>query len=232
MVRHPFLTGRSVPYVVTFDADRHEYRIDGRVAVSVTQVLTAVGFIDFSQIPNGTLADAQARGSYVHQVLHAYLEDDFDLDDCDPRFRGYVDSALAYLADLRKIPLRDDSGRSAAVEFRFVHPGRMFAGTVDYVGWDPDETLSIDDWKTGSPVDVAAAIQTAAYECGVRECLVPRLAGGYRGIVRRRAVQLFRDGRPGRAEPYTDPRDLLMFFNALACVHFRRNACRHDRIAQ
>jgi hypothetical protein len=213
----------------TFDADRHVYTIDGIEIPSVTQVLNEERFIDFSRVPADVLAEAQRRGTYVHQVLHYYLEGDFDLGDCDVRFRGYIDSALEYLARANKKPLRNADGAAIAVEYRFWHQARMFAGTIDYLGWDPDGVLSIDDWKTGEPSDVAAPLQTAAYEVGVRDCLLPTLPSvHYRNKpIRRRAVKLFGDGKPGRPMVYTDPRDLSMFFNALTCVHFRRNNLRH-----
>jgi hypothetical protein len=211
-----------------FDPDTHVYSIDGCDVPSVTQVLNEERFIDFSRVPADTLDEAQRRGTYVHQVLHYYLEGDFDLDDCDPRFRGYVDSALEYLARANKRPLVID-GAVIAIEYRFWHRTRMFAGTMDYLGWDPDGVLSIDDWKTGQPSDVAAPLQLAAYECGVRDCLLPTLPSlKYKNKpIRRRAVKLFGDGKPGRPSVYEDPRDLAMFFNALTCVHFRRNRLRH-----
>ena len=217
--------------LTVFDEEHHAYLIDGVVVPSVTQVLTDERFIDFSNVPNGIREDAMYRGRYVHAVLHYALENDYDLDDCDPRYRGYVDSAFAYLADVGKKPLRDPNGQSVAVEFRFWHVARMFAGTIDYVGVDADGALSIDDWKTGSPVDVAASIQTAAYECGLRQSALFR-ATGYDGPIKRRAVKLHRDGRPGTPEPYNDPRDLAVFFAALTCVHFRRNTCRHPAAAR
>ena len=105
----------------------------------------------------------------------------------------------------------------------------MFAGTIDWLGFDADGVLSIDDWKTGVPSDVAAPLQTAAYECGVRDLLLPALLPDYRGPVRRRAVKLFADGKPGRPELYTDPRDLSTFLCALSCVHYRRNGMRHPQ---
>lgn len=213
----------AVPSLNLFDADRHIYTINGTAVPSVTQVLSEERFIDFSGIPESTLAEARARGTYVHQVLHAYLEDDYDLDDCDPRFRGYVNSAVYYLAELGKTPLRDPDGKAIAVEYRFWHQSRMFAGTIDYVGWDPDNVLSLDDWKTGHPLDVAADLQTAAYQCGVRDCLIPTFEIPYSGEIRRRAVRLFKDGRPGKPDPYHDPNDLAIFFSALNCVHYRRN---------
>lgn len=210
-----------------FDADRHVYTINGTAVPSVTQVLSEERFIDFSDIPNGIMAEARARGTYVHQVLHAYLEDDFDVDDCDPRFRGYLDSAIAYLAEARIKPLRDSDGKAIAVEYRFWHYARRYAGTVDYIAVDNDGALAIMDFKTGNPLDVATPLQTAAYELGVRDCLLPTLANPYTGPIRRRAIKLDRDGSRARVEPYNDPRDLSMFLCALNCVHFRRNSLKH-----
>lgn len=207
----------------TFDRERHVYAIDGVVIPSVTQVLEEERFVDFSSVPNDTLEQAKARGTYVHQVLHALLEEDFDLNDTDPRFRGYVDSALAYLDGAKLRPLRNDDGAPIAVEYRFWDRIRGFAGTVDYVAWDPDDVLSLNDWKTGEPTDVAAALQTAAYEYGLRLTLFP----DHRFPIRRRAIKLYRDGKAGRVEPYDDVRDMGMFFTALSCVHFRRNRMRH-----
>src|SRR4029450_14005413 len=170
-----------------FNPDRHIYTIGGIAVPSVTQVLSEERFIDFSGVPQSTLAEARARGTYVHQVLHAYLEDDFDIEVCDPRFRGYVDSAICYLAEANIKPLRDPDGKPIAVEYRFWHQPRMFAGTVDYVGWDPDGGLAIPDFATGHPLDVAKDLQTAAYECGIRDCLLPTLTDEYRGAIRRGA---------------------------------------------
>lgn len=213
-----------------FDHDRHLYTIAGVVVPSVTQVLNEEKFIDFTTVPSDVLATAQARGTYVHTILHYHLEGDFDAADVDPRFRGYFDSALAYLdqAKLRGLT-HPDTGAPIAVEFRFWDRERRYAGTLDYLAWDPDDVLSINDWKTGEPSDVAAPLQTAAYENGVRRTLFP----DHRFPIRRRAIKLYRDGKPGRVEPYgpetghSYTQDLGTFFSALNCVHYRRNGMRH-----
>ena len=220
----------TAPPKFAFDPEKHLYTIDDQVVPSVTQVLEEEKFIDFTGIPDATLDQAKARGTYVHTVLHYYLEGDFELGDCVPEFRGYVDSALEFLDVARMKPLRGPDGTAIAVEYRFWDPERRFAGTMDYLAWDPDEVLAINDWKTGEPSDVAAPLQTAAYEYGVRKFLLPTVLPKYaksKKPIRRRAVKLFKDGRRGRPEPYDDPRDLGMFFCALSCVHFRRNNQRH-----
>jgi hypothetical protein len=213
-----------------FDRETHLYTIAGATVPSVTQVLNDVGFVDFSMVPKHTLEAAQARGNYVHQVLHYYLENDFDLGDVDERFRGYVDSAIRFLESARLRGLtHPETGTPIAVEYRFWDRVRRFAGTMDYVAWDPDDVLAINDWKTGEPDDVAAPLQTAAYEHGLRVTLFP----DHRFPIRRRAVKLFADGKPGRVEPYgletghSYRQDLDMFFSALNCVHYRRNGMRH-----
>jgi hypothetical protein len=228
----------AIPVVDTagcaFDREQHAYTIDGAPVPSVTQVLTEIGFVDFSMIPGEILAAAQARGTYVHQVLHYLLENDFDLDDVDARFRGYVDSALGFLdrAQLRGLT-HPVTGAPIAVEYQFWDRLRRFAGTMDYVAWDPDDVLSINDWKTGEPDDVAAPLQTAAYEHGVRLTLFP----DHKFPIRRRAVKLFKDGRPGRVEPYGPEtghsyhQDIGTFFSALNCINYRRNGMRHSPAA-
>lgn len=215
----------------TFDREQHAYTIAGVQVPSVTQVLNEVGFVDFSHVPDHILAQAQARGTYVHTVLHYLLENDYHLDDVDPGFRGYVDSALGYLERAKLRPLlHPETGAPIAVEYRFWDRQRRFAGTLDYLAWDPDDVLVINDWKTGEPDDVAAPIQTAAYEYGVRLTLFP----DHRFPIRRRAIKLFKDGKPGRVEPYgpetghSYTQDIGTFFGALNCVHYRRNGMRHS----
>jgi hypothetical protein len=154
----------AAPPEFSFDPVAHTYRIGELVVPSVTQVLNEEKFIDFSKVPDATLAHAQARGTYCHTVLHYYLEGDFDLADVDEHFRGYIDSALEYLDVARMKPLRNADGMPIAVEYRFWDSERKFAGTMDYLAWDPDDILAVSDWKTGEPSDVAAPLQTAAYE--------------------------------------------------------------------
>jgi hypothetical protein len=214
--------------VCAFEYDAHRYTIDGVQVPSVTQVLTDNRLIDFSTVPPGILDEAQYRGTYIHRFLHAYLERDIEIAECAEPYRGYLDSALAYLADVRKTPLITKDNGIIGVEWRFWDTERRYAGTVDFVGYDADNVVSLDDWKTGSPMDVSARLQLAAYEFAVRKYLVPTLAPIYHGPVRRRAVKLYADGKIAKAEPYEDPRDLSMFLSALSLTHYRRNGLRHQ----
>ena len=224
-LRNEIVAGR--PHDCAFDPITHTYTIDGAPVVSVSQVLNKIGLIDFSSVPTGILLRAQIRGTWVHEALRYWQEGDYEPGDAPDEFSGYLDSGINYLNELDKRPLRDAHGRPAGIEARFWDPERRFAGTMDSLGFDRDGVLAIDDWKTGEPSDVAAPLQLAAYQYGARKFLIPQYCPEYQGAVRRRAVKLFADGAPARVEPYTDPRDLQVFFAALAVVNYRENGMRH-----
>jgi hypothetical protein len=215
----------------SFVEDDHIYAINGNVVRSITQVLGDVGFIDYSMVPQDILAAAQARGTRVHKALHYHLEGVLDWDSVDEVDRGYVESGLEYLDRAQLQPLRDpDSKEILGVEYRFWDERDMTAGTIDYLAWEEDGWLSVNDWKTGEPSDVAAPLQTAAYAEYARRHLAEPLRArlGRKPLqIRRRAIKLFKDGAPGRAVPYNDPRDWPQFLAALSCVHFKRNGCTH-----
>ncbi len=209
-----------------FDEATHTYTLAGVAVPSVTQVLNAEQFIDFSMVPRDILLDAQERGNRVHRAMHYYLERDLDMADVDDADRGYVDSGIAYVQEHGIRPFEHD-GQVIGIEYRGVHPLFRYGFTIDCVGLDPDDVAAIDDWKTGEPEDVAAALQTAAYEAALRVTLFRRSP---KVRIRRRAVKLYRDGTPGRREPkegYTDPRDFGVFLAAFTSHNFKRNGFRH-----
>ena len=162
----------SAPPDATFNAQSHTYRLRGHTLPSVTQVIEEQGFTNFDEVPQRLMALAQARGTRVHTALHYQIgHGDLDWASVWPEERAYCEAALRYLADHPIMPLRDLHGQVIGVEFRFWNTQFMFAGTMDLVGWDPDGMLSITDWKTGEPSDVAAPVQTGAYEVGFRGVL-------------------------------------------------------------
>jgi hypothetical protein len=219
-----------------FDKDAHQYRIDGVLVPSVTGVLEAAGFVDFSEVPLHRLAEAKKRGTLVHQAVHYWQERDLVLDTVWEEHRGYLESAQLYTRASGLQTLCTPQGRIIGVEFQWWDPRYMVAGTTDWLAWCPSrEAIVISDWKTGEPDDVAAPIQLAAYEYGVREHLLKGLTHRRRGrrraeplLIYRQAVKLYKDGRPGRPEPYNDPRDFGVFVATLTTHHFRINGCKHS----
>jgi len=129
-----------------FDAERHEYWLDGVLVPSITQMLKATGWVD----PAFYTEAARARGQKVHTLAMAHDLGSLDLHHV-VQHRGYV---LAYLEAMRAIRPTWD-----AIEEPAVHSGYPFAGTPDRVG-----TLfgaqGIADIKTGAP-EPADAVQLA-----------------------------------------------------------------------
>lgn len=201
---------------LTFDPEAHVYRIDGVVVPSVTQVLRQTGYIRLDDVSEATLEHARERGRRVHQALHFLFDDDLDEDSVDEELRGYLQSARRYIDEHIRQVLR--------VEFR-VHSTRyMFAGTLDLLAMHADGALSVDDFKTGHPDDVAADLQTGAY-LGALFDMTHRDPAEYADVtrasalIRRRSIRLFSDGRIAKETVYPDHRDYAVFLNALNVVH-------------
>jgi hypothetical protein len=204
---------------LTFDPTSHVYHIYGVRVPSVTGVLKQTGYINLAGIPSDVLEEARARGGRVHAALHYLLENDLDISTVDEADRGYLESAEQYLAK--------HVHRVMRAEFRVWSERHGCAGTLDMIAIHDDGCLSIDDFKTGDPADVAADLQTAAYLgfllelCGKDSDLHSDLSRHARGVARmgRRSIRLYRDGRPAKETPYTDHRDYVRFINALNVVN-------------
>jgi hypothetical protein len=201
-----------------FVESSHTYSVDAQRVVSVTQALNEMRFIDFSMVPGDTLRHAQERGTRVHKAIHYYLEKDLYLDEpfLPEEEMGYFESALGHIRAAGAETLHDKSGVPIGVELRFWQwGGNPHAGTLDWVTIDPDGVVTLRDWKSGQPSDVAAPIQTAAYEKGARawlEAYHPHLRKRIKSKgFRRMAVKLHKNGKPGTVYEYTDYRDHLQW---------------------
>lgn len=224
--------------LLTFDPLGHRYWLQGREVRSVTTILRMAGYIDFyndiiTTFLTGQLSAfetvtrlerrqiqleaARDRGKRVHLALHYLFDADLDDDSVDGEVRGYLESAQGYLAlHVRKV---------YRVEMRVWSLKNWYAGTLDLLAQHLDDgLLSVDDFKTGDPGDVAAAEQTAGYlgaalEMAKVDAELAAVLRAHGPVIRRRAVRLFRDGRPGRETVYSDPRDYSHFLNALAVAN-------------
>lgn len=231
--------------VLTFNEERHEYHLDGRLVPSVTQVLRGAGLIslvDFadeerklmvelgystaSLVPSDILQHALARGTRVHKACHYLSEGLLDWDTVDDKDRGYVSAAAQFLADSRFELLLDPDGRPIGRELRLYSHRYVYAGTTDLVGrWNGQ--LAIVDWKTGNPEDVCADLQLAAYENALRE--MPELAAllclKAGDPILRCSVRLSKTGQY-TPTPYNTPkntRDFSYFACALSLEHYKQN---------
>lgn len=220
-----------------FDPADHVYRLNGVVVPSVTQVLRAQGYVDFyrdltDKIAEGQLSasdgcyaliqrgkrleEARSRGQRVHNALHYLLEDDLDSESLDEETRLYLYSGQQYLEQFITKVYR--------AEFRVWSLRHHCAGTLDLLAVHADGRLFIGDFKTGSPDDVAADLQTSAYLGFALEMASAddelRAELRARGpVIHRRSIRLWKDGRIATETLYTDHRDFTKFLNALSVVH-------------
>jgi hypothetical protein len=211
--------------MLTFDAARHAYTLDGAPVRSVTQLLALVGLVNFDDVPPSILDAARVRGTVVHQAVHYWNDQDLDLVEFRatfPQYVGYLSSWLALCA----------TGRLSTVlcEHRVAHTSPRFAGTFDWLGlFDGEATLL--DFATGAPEDAAKHLQLAAYTLAARQWAkrddepVLRAFLDQHPFIARFAVRLDRDGRSPQLTPHNDPRDFTRFLtiaNAVAVVDDER----------
>ncbi|GIU74786.1 MAG: hypothetical protein KatS3mg004_1873 [Bryobacteraceae bacterium] len=202
---------------IQFDAAAHSYTIDGRQVPSVTQVLEAVGLINYSHIPWGTRQMALDRGRAVHEAIALDLEGDLDDESADEAgILGYVEAARSARAALGiLVPI--------AHEERVYHRQLDYAGTLD---------LRVDglilDWKTNQ-AEYWVRFQLAAYAAALSSmCLRSGQTHWSAGIVRRICVELHEDGTYRLMEiPAVDWKDDFQTFVAALRV-WRERTHRRD----
>lgn len=138
--------------LLTFDEDRHEYRLLGSVVPSVTQLLRPL--VDFSGIPKTVLDAKRQLGQDVHFACQLLDEDDLDEASVEDHVRPYL---LAY----RKFKA-DTGARVVQNELRVAEPMLLYAGTLDRV-MELNGAKWLIDLKTCISTPIAVGPQTAAY---------------------------------------------------------------------
>lgn len=172
---------------LTFNEENHEYRIDGVVVPSVSELLSPLTAEGYDRIAPETLRIAAERGTEVHEACEAL---DYGLDpddDLSPDVFGYLDAYTQFLTDCEVEWLGiEDMGCCTAYPVDY-------AGTVDRWGYVNDQLCVVDIKTYASPSieqKCAVAIQTIAYE-GILSERNPELTEGFKHY----ALFLKKDGR-------------------------------------
>ncbi len=105
-----------------FNADKHEYTLEGLVLPSVTQIMEDVGIIDYSRIPWHIRERALSRGRWVHEATALDDRDELVIGPEHPYY-GYIEAWRNYR--------RDKTFTPDFVEERGYHPTFRYAGTLD-----------------------------------------------------------------------------------------------------
>lgn len=143
---------------IEFNAERHEYKTNGVIVPSVTQILQAEGLSDFSAVPKDRLEYSLALGSAVHRGAELHELGTLDETTVDPEVKLRLDQWLLFLDHSKAKEFFADKKRHVEI---MLASKIGFAGTLDrlYVG---AKAAIIVDIKTGIETP-AAPIQTAGY---------------------------------------------------------------------
>ncbi len=161
---------------LTFDAEKHEYRMNGEIVPSVTHICRLLNYDAAEGNVNKWLRDYAAdRGSRIHAYCAA-VDYGEELDEVDADCVGYVEAYIRFLRDFKP----DWTG----VERIVGNERARYAGTLDRVGYMEDRGVLLDI-KTGSRINHAyCAAQLQLYQAAlswmdedeVRDLLVLQLA--------------------------------------------------------
>jgi hypothetical protein len=188
---------------LAFDADKHEYRLDGNVVPSVTQVLAPL--YDLDRIPRDVLERKRQIGVALDEIIVLDCADDLDESTVDPELVGYLEAFRRFRVDKKFIP--------AAMQQRVYSKTFRFAGTPD--AWGSIEGHdALADWKATYAMHPAVALQTAGYAMAGHEM------GALKTSIRRYGVQFCPDGRYN-ISPYESKQDWGTFLSFLSCHSWR-----------
>jgi len=184
--------------MLTFDAEKHEYRLDGVRLPSVTQIIADAGlygntsyFTDYSR----------DRGSFVHQIIEWHLSQELDEATIDPVLMPYFEAWKRFEAESSYV---SDSCEEQLASSRY-----RYAGTIDHIG-HLNGYFCIIDVKSGAPTP-ATGIQLAGYEN------LLKVKGA-----KRFALHLKDDGNYKLIE-YKDSNDRNVFLAALSLYYWKQN---------
>ena len=180
---------------IEFDVDRHEYRLDGRLVPSVTQILRVTGrSTDFEAIKAMSWRRAAAIdwkrqvGKTLHADSHAFDDNDLVLETVDPDVRPYLDAWATFRENSRVVPIC----RERIVYHQGDRRREEYCGMLDGIFLTASGRRALLDAKTGDPKNSGCQFQTAAYQMAFE------FENPLERIHERWAVQL----TPGRKIPY------------------------------
>ena len=134
--------------MISFDKETHTYTNDGRLLLSVTEVIKRYVFPDlYSNVPEEVLNKAAERGTATHAIIERYITDSLT----DEDYLEHKADIDAFLNEITKMHL------FMAQSERTVSDGELLAGTIDIIGMYNDgltERLMIADIKTTSKLNI------------------------------------------------------------------------------
>jgi len=128
--------------MIEFNEERHEYKLDGKIIPSVSQLLSKHGLtVDYSMVPEAILSAKAERGTLIHREIQDYIESGES---------GFTKECTLFADWLEQNPLEDMKCE------QIVHNDTC-AGRFDLLGrrgnklilidFKTTSTKHIDDWR-------------------------------------------------------------------------------------
>ena len=186
--------------MLTFDAGNHEYKVDGVIVPSVTQIINSVAAERWENIDADKLEYACQRGTAVHLITELHDLGTLDESSVDPKLQGYVSAYKAFLADIKP--------SWGLIEHKTYSDMPRYAGTVDRFG-TVNGKKAVLDIKTGVKSKYTG-LQLAAYAHMIGEKKAKRYG-----------LYLGGDGKYSLVE-YKDANDWNVFLSCLNVMNFKQ----------
>jgi hypothetical protein len=210
---------------LTFEQEGHRYTLDGKPLISLTQILSAAGMIDYSHVDPQVLANKAAFGTKVHEYCLWNDQGELDMDDLKPypKYWNRVEGWRQFRHDFQFTPDLEWCEIPAALKVN----GMTYALTVDRFGVmgpvDGREgfkpAIAVIELKTCANGEPSHAIQTAG------QALLFKGDGSVE--IKRYGVYLLDKPNGGgklyRAELHEDRMDEKIFLSALTLTYWRLN---------
>lgn len=156
-----------------FNEERHEYRLNGRIVPSVTDVLQPLLMLD--GIPWEILEAARIFGQHVHLGCHYHNTGELEWDTLDDKLAAYVRGYLKFLADTGFVVLASEERVASVV--------CGYAGTLDVRGLlrgrSKTGRTALIDIKSTATLPRTVGPQTAGYQNAYTETTGEKIADRY-----------------------------------------------------
>ena len=184
--------------MLEFNKKLHEYRYDGVLIPSVTQIIQDVRLSDFGMINRRVLEIAQERGTCVHLACELYDKGQLDESSVDPELVGYLEAWKKFYSDFKPEFIEIE---------KMYYDERGFAGTIDRLARVGKITTLIDI-KTGG--------KSKSHEVQL---------GGYSLFIdpqRTQTIYLSKDGKY-KVQPHNTTRGQSVFLSALEIYKYKNS---------
>lgn len=138
--------------MLAFNEERHEYKLNGIILPSVTQVIKSAGLSDFGDVNPDLLKRASNFGKVVHRIIELKYKGNLDESSVDDSLKGHISQWDEFVHQFNFKSERQET---------LWHHNMGYAGTIDHIGEIGDKSALVDI-KTGTPRE-SDIIQICAY---------------------------------------------------------------------